>query len=330
MPENKQVINVNAKVDKAIKNFNNLETKISKFSDVSKEVAKKAGIAFAGLSAAVIGVTKVAGDFEQGMVSVKTLLNDQSFQNVGKNLSTGFAEMKKGVLDVVDKIPISLYKATKSMFDLVSAGIPASDAVKALETSGKLAVAGLTDVSVATDGLTSALNAYKLDASEAETVASKFFAAQVQGKTTIEELASGFGKVGNAAATLKIPLEEVLASVSQMTLSGVKTSEAYTSLNAVLTSILKPTEQAKEEARRLGVEFSASAVKSEGLGRFLQKLTQNTDFTEESVSKLFGSTEAMKSIFALTGENAENFSPLVLYLKGFIRHFQLKIENISG
>ena len=84
---------------------------------------------------------------------------------------------------------------TKGLFDTVSAGIDAAKATEFLGVASRLAIAGVTDVSVATDGLTSAINAYGLSADDANLVASKFFTAQKRGKTTVKDEKSGFAGV---------------------------------------------------------------------------------------------------------------------------------------
>jgi TP901 family phage tail tape measure protein len=205
-------------------------------------------------------------------------------------------------------VPSSLDQVTKSLFDTVSAGVDAAEAVETVAVASKLAVAGLTDVSVATDGITSALNAYGLSAEMAESVAAKFFTAQKAGKTTIEELASGFGLVGASANAMGVSLNEVLSAVSAVTTAGVKTNSAYTGLKAVFANVAKPTAEAAKEAKRLGIEFNAAALRSQGLAGFLDQVTSASGFTKDSITQLFGSVEAQNIIFALAGQQGENFS----------------------
>lgn len=301
----KQAINESKKLGKA---FGNLD---KEFEKSAKTMATSFGVAFAGLSAGFALAVKESAEFEQQMTAVKTLLDETSFENVGLSLSEGFAQVEKDTLGVLSEVAIASDQATKSLFDLISAGIPASEATAALATAGKLAVAGQTDVATATDGLTSALNAYQLGADQAEVVSAKFFAAQKGGKTTISELASGFGKVGSAAAALGISFDDLLASVSTLTTAGIKTSEAYTGIKAVLAGVAKPTKEAAEEAEFLGIQFDAAAIKSKGLKGFLDDLTASENFSEESVVKLFGSMEALNSILALTGNQAETYEKIL-------------------
>ena len=126
--------------------------------------------------------------------------------------------------------------------------------------------------------------------------------------TTVEELSNGFGLVGASANAMGVSLEELLGSVAAVTTAGVKTSSAYTGLKAVLANISKPTREASDEAKRLGVTFDAAALRSKGLERFLGDLTKAQGFTKDSVTELFGSVEAQNIIFSLTGAQAKDFS----------------------
>ena len=78
-----------------------------------------------------------------------------------------------------------LNNLSESLFDVVSAGVPASESVEFLGDAAKLATAGVTETSVAVDGLTSVMNAYQIEFGKANEVSDKFFAAQQKGKTTM-------------------------------------------------------------------------------------------------------------------------------------------------
>lgn len=270
--------------------------------------AMTVGITAPVAAAAALSV-KQFGDFENSMLGVKTLLDQGSFG--AKGLEAGFKDMQKSALKAVSEIPVELEHTTKALFDSVSAGVEAGKAVDFVRVSAKLAVAGLTEVSVATDGMTSALNAYKLSADQAEVVASKFFTAQKFGKTTIAQLSEGFGMVGAIGASTGVSLNELLAATSAATLGGIKTNSAYTGLKAVLAGVIKPTSEATEEAERLGIAFDGNALKQKGLKGLLDSITKSQNFNGDSLTKLFGSVEALNIAMALTGKQAGDFDNIL-------------------
>lgn len=270
-----------------------------------KEVAKISAAAFAALTASVGLAVREFAKFESSFTNVQTLLDQSSFKT--KSFTKGIEDLKNGVLEVGAKSGQSFDILNKGLFDIVSAGIDAEQSISVLNTATELAIAGATDTSVAVDGLTSAINAFSLKGEDAASVAQKFFLAQKAGKTTVEELASGFGLAASTASSFGVSLDELLGSVSAVTLGGVKTNAAYTGLAAVLANISQPTALATEEARRLGVEFDSQSLRTKGLAGFFDDLTSSQNFNQQSLEKLFGSIEAKKFVFALLRDGASDF-----------------------
>lgn len=305
------VVPVKADIDKFKKDFAKVQKHIKNVNKDLKAQFKASAVAFTGLTAG-LGASLVSfAKFENELNSVKTLLNEDSFKNSGKNLEQGFKDMRKELMAVGATTPVAIGDLNKALFDTVSAGVDAGKAVDVVRSAAGLAVAGVTDLKVATDGITSALNAYGMGAEQSELVASKFFQAQVNGKLTIEELSSSIGTLAPTAAAMGVSFDEMLGSVSAITLAGTSTSEAMTQMKAVLSNIAKPTKAAQEEAARLGIQFDQSALKTKGLQGFIESLTNAQGFNKESATKLFGSTEALNAIFSLTGNQADAFKKTI-------------------
>lgn len=256
----------------------------------------------AGFTALAAGVVK----------TVRTLANLQTkMVNVGNLTGASRAEVNKMTEDLVKlsgKIPQSVDNLAESLFDVVSAGVPAAESIAFLETAGKLATAGVTNTKVAVDGLTSVMNAFGMEASDATMISDKFFAAQQMGKTNIAQLASSIGQVAPIAAGLGVSFDELVSQMSTVTLSGIKTSEAATGLKAVLSNLLKPSEQAAETAKLLRIEFDANAVQSKKLTGVLKDVIDKTGGSKVALGQLFGSMEAVNTILALSKNNFEKLN----------------------
>lgn len=74
-------------------------------------------------------------------------------------------------------------------------------------------------------------------------------------------------------------------------------------MKAVLTNVIKPSSEAVETARSLGLQFNATALQSKGLAQFLTDVMNRTHGNTETMAKLFGSVEALNSIMVLTSQN---------------------------
>ena len=188
-----------------------------------------------GLNQAVQGIeqsVEVAQEFEQTFTNVLTLLDSDEVSRFGSIL-------EEGAIDLVKQYGFEIQDVNKALFDAISAGVPAGDAIAFLNESAKLAIGGVTDLGVAVDGTTSILNAYKLYVDQTATIQDAFFSAQKAGKTTVEELSSAIGQIAPIAANAKVPFQDLLAAISTLTTGGLSTDEATTSLKGLLVSLQK-------------------------------------------------------------------------------------------
>ena len=131
------------------------------------------------------------------------------------------------------------------------------------------------------------------------------------GKTTVDELSSSIGKVAPLAAQTNVSIEELLSGVSALTKGGISTTEAVTGMRAILAAVAKPTKEAADAARELGIEFNASALEAKGFQQFLKDIADSTGGSTEQLSKLFGGVEALIPVLSLTGEAGEDFNDIL-------------------
>lgn len=118
---------------------------------------------------------KSAMDFESTMANMSTLISGDSTQAI--------AELEQGILDMSSSMPKSAGELGAAAYDVLSAGVQGSaNQLKVLEASGKLATAGLGDTAGGVDIMTSAINAFGLDAGNADQIADVLFKTVKNGK----------------------------------------------------------------------------------------------------------------------------------------------------
>ncbi|MCG3179668.1 MAG: hypothetical protein BIFFINMI_02009 [Phycisphaerae bacterium] len=201
------------------------------------------GVAIAGPLA---GTGKVFGDFEQQMKMVSTML-DEPEKHMDR-FSAGIRKLSVQFGEGTDVL-------AKGLYDLLSASVDPAQALGVLETAVKAAKGGMTDTSVAVDGLTSVLNAFQMSADQAGRVSDTMFAAVKRGKLTFPELAANIGKVAPMARAAGMSMEDMMAAIATMTRQGLSAEEASTRL----VNILK---NAPEAAGNLGALVAKYAGKS--------------------------------------------------------------------
>jgi TP901 family phage tail tape measure protein len=258
-------------------------------------------IGLAAITAALgVSIAEFA-KFESKIVDVGNLFGatDQEMEN-----------FQFGILEISKKVPVATQELADGLFDVVSAGVAVGDSLKFLESASKLAVAGVTDVKTAVDGTTSVMNAYGVEFDDVEKITDKFFAAQQKGKTTIAELSASIGQVAPMAANAGVSIDELFGAISSLTLQGVKTTEAVTQIKATISALIKPSKEASDYAKSLGIEFNLAGLEAKGMAGFMQDVMNKTGGSTEALGKLFPSVEALNAVLALSKNNFEDLKTI--------------------
>jgi len=264
---------------------------------------KKVGMAATAMGGTIMGAMglamKGAADFGGAMREVNTMmgLSEEEFLGFSKQVQTLAADL--GV-DAVE--------SAKALYQAISAGVPKENVLEFLAVATKAAIGGVTDTETAVDGLTTVINAFGMDISEAQKVADIMFQTVKGGKTTFEELSASLFQVAPIAAASGVSFEEVSAALATMTKQGIPTSVATTQLRQAMVALQKPTKEMNEVIQGLGFESGQAMVKEIGLASTLNKLKDSTAGSNEQLMTMFGSVEAGSAILALTGKNADMFA----------------------
>ncbi|MFA5064953.1 MAG: phage tail tape measure protein [Dehalococcoidia bacterium] len=265
-------------------------------------VAKGVGIGLAAVGTAAVGVgiasVKMAADFEGGMREVNSMmgLSEEEFQ-----------KLQNDVISLSKETGKSSSELAGALYQIVSAGVPASEALGVLKTSAIGAVAGVTDVETAADGLTTIMNAFKLPAADASKILDVMFTTVKGGKTTMEELSGAMFNVAPLAAAAGVSFEEVAGAIATVTKQGVPTSVATTELRAAIQAIIKPTADMSTALEALGYASGDALLAEKGFAGTLNTLVSAAGGSNEALGKMFGYVEGLQAVLSLTGDNAKVF-----------------------
>jgi len=265
----------------------------------------RAAIGLVGLGAAYKGIrytttaVKDFAAFELGLANVSTMLNDQTMKYL--------PEYEKQISRLATQYGQATGTLNKGLYDILSASVDASEAITLLEVSSKAAIAGLTDTGIAADALTTILNSYGFAATDASRVSDILFTVVKRGKLTFGELAGSIGHVAALAASSGLSLEEVGAAIATMTRSGISADIAMTSLKAILTTFLSPTEDSIKVARELGIELNTTTLRTIGLTGVMKKLATAT---AEQRSAIFPNVRAITGLATVVQDVTGNLADL--------------------
>jgi TP901 family phage tail tape measure protein len=289
--------------DKLGRELKRLDTPIEKLGAITRSLAPAAII---GLGALAVGANKAVTDANGlaiGLREVVTLTGD-----TGDAANATFGEFQTLVAGLSKEFGIAQGVLTGGLYQAISAGVPKDNVLEFMQVASQAAIAGVTDVETAVDGLTTIINAFGLDTAETQAVADSMFAAVKGGKTTFEELSASLFNVGPAAAAAGVSFEEVNAAIATMTAAGVPTAQATTQIRAAMVGLQKPSAELDAIFQALGYDSAQLAIESEGLGFALDAVKDASGGSNGQLQTLLGSVEAVSAVNILAGTGAEKFA----------------------
>jgi len=274
----------------------------SKYGEIAS-ASKRIGLGFMAVGAAAVAgfgaAAKAASDFNAGLAEVSTLVDT----NVVK-----MDALKKGINAVAMETGQSAEALTGGLYQAISAGVGAGEAIEFLGVAAKAAVAGVTDTETAVNGLTNALNAYGMDSSHAQEMADSMFTAVKAGKTTFEELSQYMFQATASANAVGVSFQELMAATSALTAAGVPTRVAMTQIRAALVGMQRPSEEMNAIFGKLGYANAQTAIEAKGLGFALKAVADEAAGDSGKLMELLGSVEAVQATQVLAGSGAEKFA----------------------
>lgn len=261
------------------------------------------GAKFAALSAPILAAAaagaKLNSEFTVGLAKVSTLVD---------TTTVDMQKMRQELIALSNETGVSVTELTEGTYQAISASVDASKAVDFMRVSALGAKAGFTNMTTATDALTTIINAYGMETERANDMMDRLIITQNLGKTTVDEIGKSIGQVIPTAASAGMSIDELLASVASLTANGMQTSDSMTGLKAALSNIIKPSKEAFETAEKLGLQFNQSHLEAVGWAQFLEEVKIATGGNVETMGKLFGSTKALNTVLSLTGNGANKFA----------------------
>jgi hypothetical protein len=265
--------------DKTGTAFKKLGSKIksmgSSFLNTFKKLKLEA-LAFAGI---------LAGSVREAVVNNINIARAWTMSS-----TMGFKEMRTEVRGLSMELGVAKDKISSGLYQALSAGVPEDNVFSFLKTASKVAVADGSEVSVAVDGITTVLNAFKIEAEKTGEVADLMFQTVSNGKTTFSDLASNLSTVAPLAASTGIGIEQILAATATLTKQGTPTAQAMTQIRASIIAL-------NEE---LGDGWSKTYTYQEAV----TELSKRAAGSQQEISKMVGSVDALGAILGLTGINA--------------------------
>ncbi|WP_054634815.1 phage tail tape measure protein [Thalassobacillus sp. C254] len=257
----------------------------------------------APLVAAGTAAFKFSMDQETAFAKVSTLLTGSESE---------MEAYKRAIRTASNDMGVSFDEYSEAVYQSISANIDQAEAIGFTEKAVRLAKGGFTDTATAVDIMTTAINAYGLEAEDADHVTDVLINTQNQGKTTVDELAASMGKVIPVAEMNNVSLEQLSTGYAVLTRNGISTAEAGTYLRAMFDELGKSGSDVDDILReRTGKSFAELQAEGYNTADVLGILQEEADETGLTVTDFFGSTQAGTAAMTLLSGEGKEFNEIL-------------------
>lgn len=268
---------------------------------IGGNITRNVTLPFAAAGAAGV---KMATDLETSFSKIENLVGI-----TGKALDD-FKNSVKGVSAATGQSQQALSEA---LFTVASAGLRGAEATEVLERSAKASAIGLGDTQQIAQALTGVLQAYSKEGLTAAEATDTLTAIVREGNLEAESLAPTLGRIVGIGSQLGISFQELGANIATFTRLGVPAEEAVVGLRGVMTSFLKPTQDAEKALATLGLtsEDLRNKVGEEGLQSTLAFLTESFKGNDEALVSVFGNVRALSTVLGTAGAQGEAYADVL-------------------
>lgn len=243
----------------------NQATKTEKGRQNLDKVTDRAAILGAGLTSVAVAAVKLSSDFDSAMSKVKSNVDDKS--------APAMAKLKAAALDAGKSTQYSAIQAAEAEDELAKAGIGVRDIVSGgLKGALNLAAAGQLDVASAAEIAASAMTQFGLSGKDIPHIADLLAAGADKAQGSVQDLGNALKYVGPVAASMGVSIETTTGVLTEFANQGIIGEQAGTSLRGMLSSLSSPTQQARAEMQKLGIQLYDGKGRFIGMGGAAQQL----------------------------------------------------------
>lgn len=310
----KQIEEVSVHLKKGTANAEDFAKKLKESSGKIESAGKKVSVLSATTGALGLVGLKTATDFEYAMSSVSAISG-----------ATGeeFNKLKEKAKEMGASTKFTATEAANAMYYMSLAGWKTEDMLNGLEGMMYLAAASGEDLATVSDIVTDGLTAMGYAASDSTKMADVFAKTVTNSNTDVAGLGEAMEYTGSIAGALKLDMEDVSLALGLMANSGVKASQAGTSLRAILQRLSTDTSGARTSLENMGVKIFDSTGKMRDFGDIIAdlriKFSNLSDEQKTNIAKTVAGTTAMSGFLAIVNSSDADFNKL----RG-------NLENASG
>ena len=282
---------------------------IDGIGSIAEKGLKATGAILAGTATAIgaIGAAsvKVGSDFEASMSKVAAISGA-----TGDDLKALTDKAKE--MGATTKFSAS--ESADALQYMAMAGWKTDDMLNGLEGIMNLAAASGEDLATTSDIVTDALTAFGLSAEDSTHFADVLAQASSNANTNVGMMGETFKYVAPVADALGYTAEDTALAIGLMANSGIKASQAGTSLRSIMSRMAKPTKEVQGAMDKLKVSLTDSNGNMKSLNEVMGDLRKGFAGLSEAetaeMAAALGGQEAMTGLFAIVNASDDDFDKL--------------------
>ncbi|MBQ3160569.1 MAG: phage tail tape measure protein [Oscillospiraceae bacterium] len=256
-----------------------------------------------GIASATAECVENFQEYQTSVAKVSTLA-DTSVKSID-DISSEIMSLSNDVGQASSDLAEATYQA-------ISAGVDTANSVEFVQQANELAVGGFTSATTAVDVLTTALNAYGLEATEVSQIADYLITTQNLGKTTVDELANSVGKVIPIAAAYGVEMDNLSTAYAVLTANGIATAETGTYLKAMLNELGDSGSAVTAVLiNETGMGFAQLTEQGYSLGDVMAILGDSVNNNAGAFNELWSSSEAGIGALSIMNSGAERYNEVL-------------------
>lgn len=282
---------------------------IDGIGSIAEKGLKATGAILAGTATAIgaIGAAsvKVGSDFEASMSKVAAISGA-----TGDDLKALTDKAKE--MGATTKFSAS--ESADALQYMAMAGWKTENMLNGLEGIMNLAAASGEDLATTSDIVTDALTAFGLSAEDSTHFADVLAQASSNANTNVGMMGETFKYVAPVAGALGYTAEDTALAIGLMANSGIKASQAGTSLRSIMSRMAKPTKEVQGAMDKLGVSLTDSNGNMKSLNEVMGDLRNGFAGLSEAeaaeMAAALGGQEAMSGLLAIVNASDDDFDKL--------------------
>ena len=274
----------------------------SAFTSAGSSLTKNLTIPIAGAGAAVVGV---AAKFESAMSEVQAIsgASGDDLQRLTDKAQEMGATTK-----------FSASESAAALKYMAMAGWDTEAMLNGINGVMQLAAASGEDLASTSDIVTDAMTAFGLSADQSTRFADVLAQTANRSNTSVALMGETFKYVAPVAGALGYSIEDASVAIGLMANSGIKGSQAGTSLKNILTNLAKPTDQVQSYMEKLNVSLVDQAGHVKPLNQLLSDMRNSfaglTDAEKAEYAAGIAGKEGMSGLLAIVNASQSDFDKL--------------------